>query len=100
MSGSTVAARASGRMEISDPHGGIMTLSGGSSCMAATETKMLTTGKCAKVLGFSTKAVQLWCDQGLLECKRMPSGHRRISVAALKKFARLNGYHCDLSPRQ
>ena len=45
----------------------------------------------AVALGVSESAVKRWCDQGLLPLERTPGGHRRISSAAVLRFARERG---------
>jgi excisionase family DNA binding protein len=46
--------------------------------------QQLTTSEAASELGVSTETVRRWCDQGLLECYRLPGRHRRVSAAAVE----------------
>ncbi len=48
----------------------------------------LTTQQAADVLLVSAATVKRWCDQHRLQCRRLPGGHRRISVASIAAFIR------------
>lgn len=49
-------------------------------------TQYLTSGEAATRLGVSTRSVQIWANDGVLESICTPGGHRRIPVAALASF--------------
>jgi excisionase family DNA binding protein len=40
---------------------------------------LMTTNDVAKELGVTIRSVQLWVEQGLLDCWKTPGGHRRIT---------------------
>lgn len=48
--------------------------------------KLFTTTQAAKILGVSTKTVQIWCDRGVLRFKKTDGGHRRISGSDLQNI--------------
>ena len=35
-------------------------------------------GHAARILGVNPKTVSRWCDEGLIPCTVLPSGHRRL----------------------
>ncbi|MDB5101158.1 MAG: MerR family regulatory protein [Cyanobacteria bacterium RYN_339] len=57
-----------------------------SSTLEPTAGGWLTPGMVARDAGVSPRTVQNWCNQGLLRCERLPSGHRRIPATAWALF--------------
>lgn len=54
---------------------------------------MLTTVETAKFLNVSVRAVQLWCNDGLLEYVVTPGGHRRIRRSSAARLIHGTGRH-------
>jgi excisionase family DNA binding protein len=48
----------------------------------------LTTGQAAELLGISRSTATRYAEQGLLETRRLPSGHLRISRASAQRLLR------------
>lgn len=48
----------------------------------------LTTQQVADVLLVSGATVKRWCNEGRLQCIRLPGRHRRITVASVSAFTR------------
>jgi len=57
---------------------------------------LLTTREVGLLVGFSTKTIQTWCQNGDLKHSKLPSGHRRIKLADLTKFAKDHNLNVDL----
>lgn len=41
-------------------------------------TQTFTTGQIAKICHVAQKTVVKWCDSGMLPCRRIPGGNRRL----------------------
>jgi len=53
----------------------------------APEKQVLSVGEISKIFLVGRATVQRWLDKGLIESYELPSGHRRVTVKALKLFA-------------
>lgn len=45
-----------------------------------TKRALRSTGEVAAVVGLTQRAVEKWCEQGLVVCRRTPGGQYRIEV--------------------
>jgi len=48
--------------------------------------KYLSVSDLAEAVGVSKDTVRKWCDNGTVECKRLPNGHRRIPDTEISKL--------------
>lgn len=54
--------------------------------------KLVRLSDAAVELGVSVKTIKKYCLCGILECRRLPSGHWRVSRAALNALLRDESY--------
>ncbi len=57
----------------------------------ADRESLLSPKKAAKILGVSESSIKRWCDAGQIQILKTSGGHRRISIASLMDFARVQG---------
>ena len=51
---------------------------------ARQDPEILTIGEAARRLRISPKTLRAWCDQGLVEYYRLPSGYRRFTAQQIR----------------
>jgi excisionase family DNA binding protein len=50
------------------------------------EPRLLTVAQVAKQLGVHPNTVRNWCDKGLLECVKLPTGYRRFTQDSIDRL--------------
>jgi excisionase family DNA binding protein len=62
-----------------------------------TENGYVSTREAADILGISLRSAQLWVENGVLTAWKTPGGHRRITVASIKRVLEERERHAQLT---
>lgn len=60
--------------------------------------QLWTSADAARAFRVGVSSIKRWTDEGELESVRTPGGHRRYTLLALHRFARIRGLQVDLLP--
>lgn len=65
--------------------------------MELTEHGYVSTREAADILGISLRSAQLWVENGVLTAWKTPGGHRRITMASIKRVLEERERHAQLA---